>query len=843
MAAIAVPLVAQAQSGGLSGQLQDSSGAIIPNAAVELQRRDGSVVSRATSDSAGHFRLPPEAAGDYLIEVALPGFEKLEKPVHAPAAGPLTLTLAMASVATSVTVNAEDGVDVSSTESNSDAASLSSSDLKSLPILDGDVVSTLEAFLDTGAAGEGGATLVIDGVEMKTLGVSPSAIESMSINQDPYSARYRQPGRGQVEIVTKSTADRFHGSASFTYRNAVFNASNYFSPVKPPEARRYYEGFLTGPTRAFKDTAFLFSAQRIEKDWYQQVDALTPAGATIHENVAAPQRTTQLTMKLAHQFNDHHGAFLLYRFNDAALMNQGVGSLTLASGGYNAFQFDMDLTFHDDDAWAPNRLNQFNLLFERNIDRQVSAVQAPAVQVQGAFNSGGAQQDQLQTENNPNLSDLVSWTAGRQQWKFGVQLPNMGRRILEDNTNRQGTYTFASLAAYNANQPNTFTIQQGQTRFETLYLQPSAFVLDEVKLSKRLTVTPGLRYDWQNAIPETTRAFQPRLAVAYVLDKDHAMVLRTGGGIYMRRVGVNVGQQLVRYQNAAEQSYLLTSSICYNPVQQCNVLSAQPPSLFRYAPHLSAPFQGFFGMSVEREVTKKSTLTVGYEGYRGWHALRSVDVNAPLPPFTSTVRPNPAYAQVLQLQSGGYQKSDSLVASFRGRLSQYFTGFGQYTYSHADSNTQWSTYEPENQYDPNADWSRSDYDMRHRFNFFGTFLPDKPVNLGIGFYANSGTPYTETTGTDDFKTGVLNARPAGVPRNSLTQTGFQDVQLRVGYTRRLRPSLKDASPTLAESISSFNTLNRPNFENFVGVLTSPSFMHPTGAGGSRRLQLVVQYTF
>ena len=46
--------------------------------------------------------------------------------------------------------------------------------------------------------------------------------------------------------------------------------------------------------------------------------------------------------------------------------------------------------------------------------------------------------------------------------------------------------------------------------------------------------------------------------------------------------GVNIGQQLARYQYGAEQSYLLTSGICYNPVQQCNVLSAQPPNLFNF---------------------------------------------------------------------------------------------------------------------------------------------------------------------------------------------------------------------------------------------------------------------
>jgi hypothetical protein len=253
--------------------------------------------------------------------------------------------------------------------------------------------------------------------------------------------------------------------------------------------------------------------------------------------------------------------------------------------------------------------------------------------------------------------------------------------------------------------------------------------------------------------------------------------------------------------------------------------------------------QGYFGISIEREVTKKSTLTVGYEGYRGWHALRSVDINAPLPPFTSAARPNPNFAQIAQMQSGGTQKTDGLVVSYRGRIGNIYSGFLQYNYSHADANTEWSTFFPQNQYDPNAEWSRTDFDQRQKLSLFGTFYPDKPLNLGLGFYANSPPPYTITTGTDDYHTGLFNARPAGVPRNSLNGGNYQDLQLRLGYTRKLRPHLKDASPTIALSLSSFNSLNKVSFENYVGVVGSTDFRQPTAANHMRRFQLGAAYNF
>jgi Carboxypeptidase regulatory-like domain/TonB dependent receptor len=838
-------------SGPLTGQLRDSSGALIPGARVELRRLDDSVAASTLTDNSGQFRIAQPAPGDYRLTIVLSGFEPLTRTLHIGRASlaPLALTMQLASVSTNVTINAAEDVDVAAPDNNKDSATISSDDMKSLPIFDGDVVATLSAFLDAGVAGEGGTTLVIDGVESKTVGVAPSAIERVSVNQDPYSAQYRQPGKGQVEIVTKSTADKFHGSASFTFRDSALNGTNYFATVKPPEQRRIYEGYLTGPIHPLRDTTFLFSINRQEEDLSNTVNAIvqnpanpTGPGITFNQNIAAPTRNTSLTMKAAHQINDHHSSYFLYRFYDATRTNQNVGGLTLPAAGYIAYNFDMDLTFHDDLAFAPNKFNQFSILFERNIDRTVSDQAIPSIVVQGAFAGGGAQNDSLQTENNPNISDMVSWTTHRiHQLKFGVQLPNLGRRILEDLTNRQGTYTFASLAAYQAATPATYTLQQGQTRFLTHFDQPGAFFMDTIQATSRLTITPGVRYDFQNALPGTMDAILPRLSLAYVLDKKHAMVVRVGSGIYMRRVGVNIGQQLARYQYAAERSLLLTTNISY-PVTATQLV-AQPPSLFNFEPNLKAPMQDYFSLSVERQLTKKSTVTVSYDGYRGWHALRSIDINAPLPPFTNPARPNPNYAQVLQLQSGGTQKSDSLSLSYRGRISNVFSGFMQYTYQHADSNTEFSTFIPENQFAPNAEWSRTNFDQRQRLNFFGTFYPDKPLNLGIGFYNYTPLPYSITTGTDAYLDGLTNARPSGVPRNSLNGGDYQDVQVRLGYTRKVRPHLKDQSPTLALSLSSFNTLNRVNFGSYVGVITSPDFMKPTTASDPRRLQLAASYNF
>ena len=831
----------------LSGIVRDPTGALVPGAKVQLERAGGAVIGSVMTDDSGHFQLAQPAGGDYELVIVCPGFSPIDRALHVAQTplGPLALTMKLADVADSVTVNADD-VDVAAPDANKDAETITADDVKNLPVFDGDIVAALAPFLDAGVAGEGGTTLMVDGVESSSLAVATSAIKSVSTNEDPFSAEYRQPGRGQVEILTKGTADRFHGEASFTYRNSALNGTNYFATVKPSEQRDLYEGYLTGPIKPLRDTAFLFSMTRKERNFYNQVLATTLPTVMPAQNVFAPSRNTQITMKVSRQYNDHHSAYVLYTFEDDSSTNSNVGGLVEASAGYVSNDFDQHLTYHDDLTVSPTILNQLTLHYERDYQSTISNEKIPQIVVNGVATFGGAQQDAVYTENNPTVTDEVSWAVSKhlpQQMKFGIQLPNLGRRVWVDRTNRQGTYTFANAAAFASATPSSFGIQQGQERFETLFAQPSAFFLDQIQLTKRITVTPGLRYDFQNTLSNTKDGFLPRLSIAYLADKAHALVVRVGGGFYIRRVGVNIGQQLARYQYATERNLLLTTNLCYPDINACNTLANDPPSLFQYQPNLQAPQQGYFSLSVERQVTKNSTVSLGYNGYRGWHALRSVDINAPLPPFTSPARPNPEFAQVLQLQSEGYQKTDGMNLSYRGRVRNIMSGFLQYTWQHADSNTEFSTFQPQNQYEPNDEWSRTSFDQRQRFSMFATLYPDKPVTLGVGFFNNTPLPYTITTGTDVYQTGIFNARPAGVPRNSLNGGSFQDVQLRLGYTHKLHPKKKDDESAVAFSVSSFNTLNRANFETYDGVAGSPDFMQPTTAADPRRLQLQLGYSF
>ena len=847
----------------VNGTVADTTGAIIPGAQVQLTDATGAVLATAATDASGNFRIQPPRQGDYSLVVSLNGFQTSTQHLHAgaTAGSPVSIALTVAAAVTQVEVNASSNVDLTGSEENGDTAVMSSDDLKAMPVFDNDYVTAMSSFLDSGEGSTAGTGLMVDGVEANRAMVSPSAVQEVHINQDPYSAQYYRPGRGQIEIITKQAADAYHGQFNFLFRDASLNAQNDFAPSKPPEQRRIYEGNVTGPLWHAKNSAFLFSFNREEEDLDAVVNAVvapTPGNpeGIFNENVPAPTRDTEFSLRVGHQFNDKNSASVMYAFQDATNRNEGVGNQTLPEAGYNTETREDDIIFHDDYIVSPSVLNQASIVLEHSYDPVSNAQDAPKINVQGNFVGGSSQNEQIQTEYNLRANEMVSWTKGPHNLKFGINLPHLSRRVLEDHTNSAGTYTYGptyaadgSLTAtaiqnYQAGLPSGFSIQQGQTRFVYHQQEVGGFFQDQIKVTPTFSLTPGLRYDWQNFLGGDVNNFSPRLSFALVLNKEHEMVLRGGGGIYYDRTGSGPLADLARYEYAALRLLQVSSNqqpLC-NPIQNCADLSALPPSLVERAPGLRTPYQINYGLSIDRKVGEKGTLSIGGRVNRGIDLYRSIDINAPLPPNYS-VRPNANVSQLRQIESEGVQNGSALDINYRGRLNKRFTGFAWYTWSHYGNNTSGISWFPENQLDPDAEWGPADWEQRQHFGLYGMFNAEHLLNLGVGIFANTGKPWTITTGTDAYGTNLFNARPDDVPRNSEIGPDYADLDLRWGYDFKLHPKDLDKSPTLGLSASAFNVLNHPNGSFVDTVEGSEDFGQVTSAYPPRRMQLAMRFNF
>ena len=865
----------------LHGMVTDQTGAIIPGAVVQLVDSTGSVAATVRSSGDGSFTLTAPSPGKFTLVVSLggfktsssqvtvgvPGVNSASAPTAQALAAPVHVSLAIAAASTNVVVSADSNTDLTSGEENRDSSVMTANDLKSLPIFDNDFVTAMGSFLDSDVAGTGGSTLLVDGVEANRVTVSASAVQEVRINQDPYSARYYSPGRGQMEIITKAAAQQYHGQFNFYFRDSALNAQNALAPSKPFEQRRIYEGSTTGPIPHSANSSFLVSFNRAEEDLDSVVSATLapttsdPSGA-FSANVPAPTRDTEFSLRAAHLFNSKHSAYAQYSFQDWNGLNQGVGGQTLAPAGYNNQFYESDFVTHVDSTLNANTLNQISVVGEHWSSRNQDTTEGPRISLPGDFISGSAQGDSLATESNFRFSDIVTWSRGKHLVKWGVNVPHLGRRAYDDNTNALGTYTFSpTLAAdgvtvlqsafqnYAGNLPSGFSQNYGQTHFIYHQQEMGAFIQDQYKITDRLSITPGLRYDWENFLASRRLGFSPRLSFAWVVDQKSQTVVRGGGGVYYDRFGSGPLLDLARYENAARRSVILSldpTTLPANgcvPIGNCVAVTAQPPALAQLMPNAKIPYQIHYGLSIERQLGQKATGTVSVYSMRGVDMFRSIDVNAPTPQSAYTARPDPTYGRIRQMQPEGVYLGNGFDVSYRGMWNKYFSGFGRYTWSHYESNTGGISWFPENQLDPDAEWSNSGYDRRQRFGIYAIFDQKSLLNLATGIFANTGSPWTEVTGTDPYGDGLFNARPDGVGRNSETGPGYVDLDLRWGHDFAITPNKADEAPHLGFSASSFNVLNHVNGQGIDTVDSSPDFGQVTSVAPPRRIQLAMRFEF
>lgn len=863
----------------ISGVVADPTGAIVPNAEIELVDPTGAVDGSFHSGGDGSFQIEPPHPGNYTLVVSEPGFSTTSMPVIAtspaaahtlvPLPAMLHIVLPIAALSTNVHVSASSSEDLTASDDNHDTTVMSSNDLKSMPIFDNDYVTAMSAFLDTGSEATGGAGLIVDGVESDRVTVSASAVKEVIINQDPYSAQYYWPGRGQMEIITKSAADHYHGQANFYFRDSAMNAQNALAPTKPSELRQIYEGSITGPIFFVPNSSFLGSFNHATEQNNAVVDATlapTPSNPSgiFTANVPTPTNETDFSIRAAHQFGDMHSAYAQYSYYNWTGQNQGVGGQALQQSGYNAANHEDDFTIHVNSILSPELLNQFSVVAEHGRQTDTDTSEGPRIYVNGYYTGGSAQNDSLHTWYNVRLFDKASWTRGHHYIKAGIEIPNMQRLAYNDNTNEDGSYSFAptmaadgttvlqtALQNYTNNTPSGYSSGYGVSHFIYHQQELGAFIQDQIKINSRLSITPGLRYDWQSFLATKRLGFSPRFSFAYVLDPQSKTVLRGGGGIYYDRFGSSPMLDLVRYEGVSPRRRTVSLSLnpatqppggCY-PISNCVDVTTLPVNRVELAPDARIPYQIQYGISIERALGEKATLTASTYAMRQIGSFRSVDINAPTPESDYTIRPNPDYLRIREMQSAGFVAGDAMDISYQGRYNKWFSGWGRYTWSHYYSNTDGIGWFPQNQYDPNDEWSNASWDRRNRLGFYGMFNPRGVVNLSGGIFANSGSPWTITTGTDPYGDDLFNARPDGVGRYSENLPPYVDLDLRWGHDFALTADKEDDSPHLGFSASSFNVLNHPSVGWVDTVQTSPDFGEETSADNPRRIQLAMRLEF
>jgi outer membrane receptor protein involved in Fe transport len=826
----------------LTGVVADPTGAVLPNASVEVHMPTG-VVAQTTTDSAGRFKVDHLARGTYDVVVTFEGFQPttVHVVIDARAPTPLRVVMPLAGVTQEVTVSNQ-GPQVSiATVANRDAVTADDKTLADLPQFDQDFVATMSRFLDSAAIGTGGVTLVVKGMEANGLGVTASAIKEIKINQNPYSAEFNRPGRGRIEVITKPGSSAFHGTVNAIFRNSTFNARPPFAAEKPAEARRIFEGYLSGPVGDGQHTSFVLSMDHDEEDQQAIVHAVGPSGL-IDGIVPNPYRNSFASGSISHQQGTANTLSFRASFQYRRHKNQGVGGLTLPEAGTNNLFHELESVYTQDTIVKPTLFHQFRLLYGQYYNGTSSVMQAPAIVVQDAFTGGGAQADYLRTEHHVEVKDTLTWSPGHQTIKGGVDIPDWSRRRFDDYTNQLGTFYFGNLPAFNLARPYVFIAQRGDGRLTFLEKVLGLFVEDEIQATSEVTVTVGVRYDWQNYFHDNND-FGPRAAVAWAPGALPGTVFRVGGGLFHDRSGPGPISDLLHSEEGKLLRYVITDPGFPQPLPPGESASAEPRSLVELSPAITIPATWQYSVGVERQLSAGLTLSATYIGMYSNNLFLSRDVNAPPPPAYAA-RPDPVYGVVRQMESAGRLRSNAFQITLRGGITKYFRGQTQYTVATTQNSTSGINWFPANDYDPSGEYARADYDQRQRFDSLGTVKVGSLCSLSVALALYSARPYSVLAGADLYNNGRSNARPFGIARNTLGGPDYADLDVRWSRDFAIgRPRDGGDAPKVTVGIDAFNVLNRTNFTAYLGTVTSPLFGQAVAAQPPRRLQLSLRATF
>jgi hypothetical protein len=713
---------------------------------------------------------------------------------------------------------------------------------------------------------------------------SPESIQEFAVRTAVEDADTGRTTAGSVVITTKHGSNEWHGDEAFYERAAALNArfpiENPAPNPKQPFSRQNYVGTLGGPI--VKDKVWLFSSfEFVHEDAsiayspasQMQFNALAQLAA---QGLVAVGNTTVTSIPVPSSvpipFRDYlsliridwaQGARSQWFFRAAAdsytTHDALVQQATLPSTGATAHNNYVNLVLSNQFTFSPTWLGSFvfgasglHLTQTRNSDLGFALAfpfSSTSNTISGLETFGDNQFITavtafpiLRNQEKYQLRYDVSHVSGRHAPRFGVNFihePVLSGALTANaetlvnfvlnpsdyaaNSQQFTTDLTACAATPSPNvTPGTACTRTpaGDGNFSQNVQRLGLYAEDSWRLTSRLTVTYGLRYDTTfglfiasghdqslnpalagnsviSGIPHDYRkAFAPRLGVAYGLGSSGSTVLRGGAGLYFNDLAQNGWVQ------------------AFNAVNNFNIQRASgPPSLIDpnyhtpYALHATAGIQHAF--NANWILSADWTLETGMHGYRRYH-----------------------YSNVSVFRSDNRSRYNALALHVQGNVAKRLSLVANYTLASAKT---WGCVLGElfdyvngvcNPFDPFApgDYGPSGEDVRHRAVLAGTFRTLGGFEVTFLGQAESARPFVITTANSSARISVN-----GVPTSldEFRGTPYIQADLRVS-----RPFKLHERWSVAPFIEFFNLFNRnnpgANFVSNVAALPVPSAQAQAG---------------
>lgn len=266
-------LAAQVDTGGLTGVVTDTTGAIIPGAAVTITNKDSGIVSKTVTTSTGQYVFSAIAPGTYTLQVVLPGFDTFTAnniAIHIQGVPTLNVSLRPGSLKQVVTVT--DATPLMQAESAEVKQTITGEIVNNMPLASRNwtTLGQVAAGVTTTAGGNTSSSYYavngqsfnqndfrLDGIdnniEMFPSSVHstnaaalppPDAIQEFALQNGDFSAEFGHSVGGVVNAVMKSGTNRLHGDAWDYIRNDDFNANDFFSNLHNKPKAEYRQNIF-----------------------------------------------------------------------------------------------------------------------------------------------------------------------------------------------------------------------------------------------------------------------------------------------------------------------------------------------------------------------------------------------------------------------------------------------------------------------------------------------------------------------------------------------------------------------------------------------------------------------
>ena len=652
---------------------------------------------------------------------------------------------------------------------NASATVLTGSDLDMLSDDPNDLQNDLQALAGP-SAGPNGGQIFVDGFSNGQLPPKDS-IREIRVNSNPFAAEFDRIGFGRIEILTKPGTDKLRGSVFYQTDSGALDARNPFATTKPSFLTRQFQGNVGGSIN--KKTSFFVDFS----DRHQDDQALIRATVLdsnflptpLIQNVPTPTSRLSLSPRVDYQLGSKFTLQARYTWTRVTSDNSGVGGLNLASLGINRETTTQSAQLTG--TWVVNTraVNESRFQYTRSANSEDSVNTIPSIFVSGYFNGGGATQGpQYTNQGSYEFQNYTSVTRGTHLLKFGARL----RATREDDfsdTNFNGVFRFASLSDYSATLQGTafkasqYVVVAGNPLLHVNQVDVAPFVQDDWRVIPSLTLSLGLRYEAQTNIHDKGN-FAPRVGVAWGLGggqgrlRQPKTVIRAGFGLFYDRFALAQVLYAERFDGVVQQGYVVPNPKFFIGNIPADLSKIAQLTTYRIDSGLVPPRIMQSAIGVDRQLPKNITLSFNYTDSRGVHQLRTRNIDAPLP---GTNPGSPGNASPLyQYESSGLFKQNQFTVNMNARLNARYSMFGFYNLGHAHSNTDGVNTFPANTYDLSNEWSRAQFDVRHRFLIGGNLTAPFGIRLNPMVNFASAAPFNIVVGQDLNGDTIFNDRPS-----------------------------------------------------------------------------------